>query len=59
MKHSFRKDDIKPICKNGFKNIKENPADSGIVPDGYLIGDEFEKKVNEKVNAYCKKSGVN
>ncbi|MFZ4454635.1 MAG: hypothetical protein ACOYOT_00280 [Bacteroidales bacterium] len=59
MKRLVRKEYIKPNYKCNPENLKENPADKGVVPNGYATGDEFEKRVNEKVNAYCKKNGVN
>ncbi|MDD2798108.1 MAG: hypothetical protein PHV20_05900 [Bacteroidales bacterium] len=36
----------------------ENPVEKGIIPDGYVTGDEFEKQVNENINSYSKKSGI-
>ncbi|MEI6139820.1 MAG: hypothetical protein WCP85_11185 [Mariniphaga sp.] len=36
----------------------ENPAVTGIIPEGYVTGDEFEKQVKEKVVFYCKEHGI-
>ena len=36
----------------------ENPAVTGIVPEGYVTGEEFESQVKENINLYCKKNGI-
>jgi hypothetical protein len=36
----------------------ENPAVTGVVPEGYVTGDEFEAQVKENINSYCKKNGI-
>ena len=36
----------------------ENPAETGVVPEGYVTGDEFESLVKENLNSYCKKNGI-
>ena len=36
----------------------ENPAITGKIPDGYVTGDEFEQKVKENIENYCKKNGI-
>ena len=36
----------------------ENPAVTGIVPEGYVTGEEFESPVKENINLYCKKNGI-
>ena len=36
----------------------ENPADIGVVPEGYVTGDEFEKQVKENIDSYCKENGI-
>ena len=36
----------------------ENPAETGVVSDGYVTGDEFESQVKENINSYCKKNGI-
>jgi len=36
----------------------DNPAIRGVVPDGYVTGDEFEKQVKENLDSYCKENGI-
>jgi hypothetical protein len=66
MTHTVRIDDN---TRNGKKLLAEiqhykkgiefdNPAKTGKVPDGYVTGDEFEMKVKENIQAYCKQHGV-
>ena len=35
----------------------ENPMMSGIIPDGYMTGDEFEKRVKEGLRQKLKEHG--
>ncbi len=35
----------------------ENPIASGIVPEGYMTGDEFEKRVKEGLRQKLKENG--
>ena len=66
MIHTIRIDDN---TRNGKKLMSEiqrykkgiefvNPAISGIVPEGYVTGDEFEMKVKENIQVYCKNHGI-
>ena len=66
MIHTVRIDDN---TRNGKKLLAEiqrykkgvefdNPAKTGIMPDGYVTGDEFELKVKEDIQAYCKQHGI-
>ncbi len=66
MIHTVRIDDN---TRNGKKLMAEiqrykkgvefdNPAKTGIVPDGYVTGDEFEMKVKENIQTYCKQHGI-
>ena len=36
----------------------ENPAVTGIIPDGYMTSQEFRRKAMEKVNNFCKTCGI-
>jgi len=36
----------------------DNPAIRGVVPEGYVTGDEFEKQVKENLESYCKENGI-
>ena len=66
MIHTVRIDDTTRNGKKALNDLRryqngvefENPADKGVAPEGYVTGDEFEKQVNEKINTYCKKSGI-
>lgn len=36
----------------------ENPAVTGIVPKGYMTGDEFERRAIESIDKYCIENGL-
>ncbi len=66
MIHTVRIDDN---TRNGKKLIAEiqrykkgveidNPAKSGIVPEGYVTGNDFEMMVKENIQVYCKEHGI-
>jgi len=45
-----------PRYKRGVR--LENPAVSGIVPEGYITSDEFRKLAIAKVNRFCDEHGL-
>ncbi len=66
MIHTVRIDDN---TRNGKKLIAEikrykkgvefdNPAKTGIMPEGYVSANEFEMKVKENIQTYCKEHGI-
>ncbi|MDR1676461.1 MAG: hypothetical protein LBR86_08355 [Tannerella sp.] len=36
----------------------DNPADSGMVLEGYMTGDEFRKAVKEDMDTFCREHGL-
>ena len=36
----------------------ENPATTGIVPEGYMTAEEFEKETRKDIEELCKKHGI-
>jgi len=66
MIHTIKIDDKTPAGKRLIKELHkhhkivefENPAETGVVPEGYLTGDEFENQVKENIISYCKKNGI-
>ncbi|MDO5664245.1 MAG: hypothetical protein Q4G63_03180 [Bacteroidia bacterium] len=41
------------------KTVKfDNPAESEIVPEGYMTSDKFRVSVKRKINEYCDKHGI-
>ena len=66
MIHTVKIDDS---TVNGKKMIKElskykkgiefdNPAVSGVIPEGYMTGDEFARRVKESVTKFYKENGL-
>ena len=57
MIHTVKTEDKTPIGKRLIKELRkhskvvgfENPSANGIIPKGYVTGDEFENKVKEKI----------
>ena len=45
-----------PRYKRGVRI--ENPAISGIEPEGYITSDEFRKRATAKVNRFCDEHGL-
>jgi len=66
MIHTIKIDDKTPAGKRLIKELHkhhkivefENPAETGVVPEGYLTGDEFENQVKENIISYCKENGI-
>ena len=66
MIHTIKIDDKTPAGKRLIKELHkhhkivefENPAETGVVPEGYLTGDEFENQVKENIITYCKENGL-
>ena len=66
MIHTVRIDDTTRNGKKILNDLRhyrkgiefENPAVTGIIPEGYVTGDEFERKVKEKINIFCKENGI-
>ena len=66
MIHTVKIDDKTPTGKRLINELRkhskvvdfENPAVTGIIPEGYVTGDEFESKVKENINSYCKNNGI-
>lgn len=36
----------------------DNPAESGIVPEGYVTAEEFRERVKKKIMESCKENGI-
>ena len=36
----------------------ENPAITGKIPEGYMTGDEFERRCIEDIEKFCKEHGL-
>ena len=36
----------------------QNPAVTGIVPNGYMTSEEFRRRATAKVNNFCKTYGI-
>ena len=66
MIHTIKIDDKTPTGKRLIKELRkhrkivefENPAETGVVPEGYLTGDQFENQVKENIITYCKENGL-
>ena len=66
MIHTIKIDDKTPTGKRLIKELHKhhkivefkNPTETGVVPEGYLTGDEFENQVKENLIAYCKENGI-
>ena len=66
MIHIVKTDDKTPTGKRLIKELHkhhkivefENPAETGVVPEGYLTGDQFENQVKENIISYCKENGI-
>ena len=66
MIHTIKIDDKTPAGKRLIKELHKhhkivefvNPAETGVVPEGYLTGDEFENQVKENIISYCKENGI-
>ena len=66
MIHSIKIDDTTSNGKKILNDLRryrsgvefENPAITGKIPEGYVTGDEFEKKVKESFEIHCKKSDI-
>lgn len=52
----------KPIINDLRRHRKavefENPATSGVVPEGYMTGEEFWGKMDTKIDNLCKEHGL-
>ncbi len=66
MIHTVRIDDS---TRNGKRMVKElskyrkgiefdNPAVSGVVPEGYMTSEEFRKRTLDHINKLCKENGI-
>jgi len=36
----------------------ENPAITGKIPEGYITGEEFERRCIENIKKFCKEHGI-
>ncbi len=60
MIHTIKIDDKTPTGKRLIKELRkhhkivefENTAETGVVPEGYLTGDEFENQVKDELSKY-------
>jgi len=60
MIHTIKIDDKTPTGKRLIKELRkhhkivvfENPAETRIVPEGYLTGDEFKNQVKDELSKY-------
>lgn len=66
MIHTIKVDDSIPSGKKIIKDLRRfrkavkfvNPASTGVPPEGYMTGDEFEKSLIEEINQYYKENGL-
>jgi hypothetical protein len=66
MVHTVRIDDATTAGKRFMKEFShthkgiefENPAVTGIVPDGYMTSNEFWKVVREDTKKFCSEHGI-
>ncbi len=66
MIHTVKIDDKTPTGKRLINELRkhhkivefENPAETGVIPEGYVTGDEFENQVKENIISYCKENGI-
>jgi hypothetical protein len=49
---------INDLRKHPKTVIFEDPEVTGVIPEGYVTGDEFESQVKENINSYCKNNGI-
>jgi hypothetical protein len=65
MIHTIRIDDTTRNGKKILSDLRryrkgvefENPAETGVVPEGYVSGDEFERKVKENLQRMFEADG--
>lgn len=66
MIHTVKIDDSTVNCKKMLKELSkykkgiefDNPAVSRVIPEGYMTGDEFAKRVKESVTKFYKENGL-
>ncbi len=66
MIHYVKIDDSTPTGKKIVKDLRrhrkavkfENPAETGIVPEGYMTGDEFWDIARQNLDNICKQHGL-
>jgi len=66
MIHTIKVDDSSTTGKKLIKDLRrfrkvvkfENPAITGIPPEGYLTGDEFENSLKEEIHQYYNENGL-
>ena len=46
------------VARHNFMMSGENPAITGIIPEGYMSGDEFERRVKERITKFYKDNGL-
>ena len=46
------------VAAKNFVMPSENPAVTGIVPDGYMTGDEFKRRVKSELTELYAKHGL-
>jgi hypothetical protein len=46
------------VMPSYLADIKENPAVTGILPEGYMTSEEFRRRAIIKVNNFCKANGI-
>ena len=66
MKHTIKIDDTTRNGKKILNDLRhyrkgvefENPAGTGIVPEGYMTSEEFRKSAMDKVKKFCDDNGI-
>ena len=48
----------KSVAEQNFVMPSENPAITGIIPDGYMTGDEFERRVKAELKQFYLENGL-
>ena len=66
MTYTVKIDGSTPTGKKIIKDLRrhpktvkfENPAETGIVPEGYMTGDEFSKNVKSRLKEFYQANGL-
>lgn len=66
MIHTVKIDDTTRNGKKILKDLRryrkgivfENPAETGVIPEGYVTSEEFRKIVKEKVQKFCEDNEI-
>jgi len=66
MIHTVKIDDSFPSGKRLLEELRrhrkavefENPTKNGVIPEGYMTVDEFEKQAIQMVHKFCDEHGI-